>query len=190
MIKRIKENITSKEYKTLINYTKGNDTIKENTKINLLRAFTILYYTGIRLNELQDLKIKNIKELIKQGTTKFITSKTKSERKLYITNDFKKALKGLFDTKEDDNNRIINKAGYKNTPINHIAFISQVNRAIKEILGEGYTSHSFRQGLITEMGTKSINTKIISKFIGHSSIKTTMRYINPTDEDIKGALIR
>ncbi len=74
--------------------------------------------------------------------------------------------------------------------INHDVFIKQVNSKMKEILGEGYTSHSFRQGLITEMGAKGINTKIISKFIGHSDVKTTMRYINPTDEDLKGAMIR
>jgi len=61
---------------------------------------------------------------------------------------------------------------------------------MKDVLGSGYTSHSFRQGLITEMGSKSINTKIISKFIGHSDVKTTMRYINPTDDDIVNAMVR
>lgn len=61
---------------------------------------------------------------------------------------------------------------------------------MKEALGSGYTSHSFRQGLITEMGSKSINTKIISKFIGHADVKTTMMYINPTDDDIMNSLIR
>jgi integrase len=40
------------------------------------------------------------------------------------------------------------------------------------------------------MGSRSINTKIISKFIGHSDVKTTMRYINPTDEDLQRAMIR
>ena len=61
---------------------------------------------------------------------------------------------------------------------------------MKSILGAGYTSHSFRQGLISEMGAKGINAKIISKFIGHSDVKTTMHYIKPTDDDVKGAMIR
>jgi len=60
----------------------------------------------------------------------------------------------------------------------------------KPIKSDGYTSHSFRQGLITEMGAKQINTKIISKFIGHSDVKTTMRYIHPTDDDLKNAMVR
>jgi len=40
------------------------------------------------------------------------------------------------------------------------------------------------------MGSKQINTKIISKFIGHSDVKTTMRYINPTDDDLQNAMVR
>jgi integrase len=88
--------------------------------------------------------------------------------------------------------RVIAKGSSKSqrTGINPIVFIAQVNQVMKGILGNGYTSHSFRQGLITEMGSRSINTKIISKFIGHSDVKTTMRYINPTDEDLQKAMIR
>ncbi|RXJ98686.1 hypothetical protein CRV02_13120 [Arcobacter sp. CECT 8989] len=61
---------------------------------------------------------------------------------------------------------------------------------MKEILGEGFTSHSFRQGLITEMGSKSINIKIISNFIGHKNVSTTLGYIKPTDNQIKNSLVR
>lgn len=38
--------------------------------------------------------------------------------------------------------------------------------------------------------SKSINSKFIKKFIGHSDIKTAMRYIRPTDVDLKKCLIR
>ena len=78
----------------------------------------------------------------------------------------------------------------KKTSINKIVFIRQVNKTIKEILAEGFSSHSFRQGLITEMGSKSINIKIISQFVGHKNISTTMGYIKPTDEQIRDALVR
>ncbi len=71
-----------------------------------------------------------------------------------------------------------------------VAKMLGISSGMKSILGEGYTSHSFRQGLITEMGSRGINTKIISKFIGHSDVKTTMRYIQPTDEDVRGAMVR
>ena len=193
-IKRIKESITEPEFKKLISYVRGDESIKENSKLNLLRAFTILYFTGVRLNELQMMRLIHIKKLIDSGSTKILLPKTKSERKLFAGEVFKKQLVKLFDISVDTdlNERVITKACVKSgmSGINHDVFIKQVNSKMKEILGNGYTSHSFRQGLITEMGAKGINTKIISKFIGHSDVKTTMRYINPTDEDLKGAMIR
>ena len=191
--KKIKENITEVEYKKLMSFVRGNETLRLNTKQNLLRTFTILFFTGLRLNEVQELKIIDIKNLLENGNVKIDISKTSTQRKLYLTNSFQKELLKLFDFKiEDDDNRIISKGSNKNkkTSINKIVFIQQVNKIIKEILGEGFSSHSFRQGLITEMGSKSINIKIISQFVGHKNISTTMGYIKPTDEQIRDALVR
>lgn len=191
--KKIKENITEVEYKKLMSFVRGNETLRSNTKQNLLRTFTILFFTGLRLNEVQELKIIDIKNLLQNGNVKIDISKTSTQRKLYLTNSFQKELLKLFDfTIEDDENRIISKGSNKNkkTSINKIVFIQQVNKTIKEILGEGFSSHSFRQGLITEMGSKSINIKIISQFVGHKNISTTMGYIKPTDEQIRDALVR
>ena len=137
-IKRIKENITEVEYKKLMSFIRGNEILRENTKQNLLRTFTILFFTGLRLNEVQELKIKDIKNLLQDGNVKIDISKTSTQRKLYLTNSFQKELVKLFDFKnEDDENRIISKGSDKNkrTSINNIVFIQQVNKTIKEILG-------------------------------------------------------
>ena len=191
--KQIKESITKEEYKKLLHFTSNDINIKDNSKQNLLRTFTILYFTGLRLNELQEIKLSHIKELLEKGETKLILPKTKSERKLFASKEFKKELKTLFEQELLNNTnldkRIITKKS-TNSSINSDVFIKQVNSKIKEILGTGYTSHSFRQGLITQMASKQINTKIISKFIGHSDVKTTMHYIKPTDDDVKEAMIR
>jgi integrase/recombinase XerD len=140
------------------------------------------------------MRLSHIKELLEQGSSKLILLKTQSERKLFAGDEFKKQLIKIFtiDDTTDLKIRVITKGSVKSgrTGINHDVFIKQVNSKMKEILGNGYTSHSFRQGLITEMGSKQINAKIISKFIGHSDVKTTMRYINPTDEDLKNAMVR
>ncbi len=192
-IKRIKENITEVEFKKLMASVRGSESLRANTKSNLLRTFAILYYTGMRLNELQDLRVKDIKELIEVGTVKIFLKKTSSERKLYLTEKFKKEIIKLFDFDiEDDENRIISKGANKNkrSSINNITFIQQINKFIKSVLGTGFTSHSFRQGIISEFGAKGVNIKIISKFVGHSDVKTTMRYIVPTDDDIMSNLIR
>ena len=138
------------------------------------------------------LSLKEEKELLEKGETKLLLPKTTSERKLFASTQFKKELKPLFEEQLQSDTldiRVITKKS-TNSSINSDVFIKQVNSKIKEILGDGYTSHSFRQGLITQMGAKGINAKIISKFIGHSDVKTTMGYIKPTDDDVKGAMIR
>ncbi len=193
-IKRIKESITEVEYKKLMNALRGDESLRQTSKTNLLRAFTLLYFTGLRLNEVQNLTLSNIKELLDLGQTKLILSKTSSERKLYAGEAFQKQLRRLFelDRVMDLDSRVIAKGSNKSKKegISHDVFIKQVNAVMKSILGEGYTSHSFRQGLITEMGAKGVNVKIISQFIGHSDVKTTMRYIKPTDDDVRGAMVR
>ena len=193
-IKRIKESITEAEYKRLMNEVRGDESLRQNTKANLLRVFTLLYFTGLRLNEVQNLTLLHMKELLEQGHTKLVLPKTKSERKLYAGKEFQKQLRKLFGVDELSNHhaRVISKGCVKSKRegINSDVFIKQVNTVMKSILGDGYTSHSFRQGLITEMGSKGVNVKIISKFIGHSDVKTTMRYIKPTDDDVRGAMVR
>ncbi|ABB44998.1 Phage integrase [Sulfurimonas denitrificans DSM 1251] len=193
-LKRIKESVTEQEYKKLMSAIRGDESLRPNTKDNLLRAFTILYFTGLRLNELQQMKLLHIKELLDTGETKLLLLKTKSERKLFAGDEFQKQLKKLLSitTDTDLQIKVISKGSSQNKRegIHPFTFIAQVNEVMKSILGDGYTSHSFRQGLITEMGAKGINTKIISKFIGHSDVKTTMGYIKPTDADVKGAMIR
>ncbi len=69
--------------------------------------------------------------------------------------------------------------------------IDTVNKHIQKSLGDkSFTSHSFSQGLITDYASKGVNTRIIQEFIGHSDTKTTMRYIRPTENDIKKTLVR
>ena len=125
-IKRIKENITELEYKKLMSFVRGNENFRENTKLNFLRTFTVLFFTGLRLNEVQELKIIDIKNLLQDGNVKIDISKTSTQRKLYLTNSFQKELLKLFDFKNEDNeNRIITKGSDKNkrTSINNIVFI-------------------------------------------------------------------
>lgn len=96
-IKRIKENITELEYKKLMSFVRGNENFRENTKLNFLRTFTVLFFTGLRLNEVQELKIIDIKNLLQDGNVKIDISKTSTQRKLYLTNSFQKELLKLFD---------------------------------------------------------------------------------------------
>ena len=100
-------------------------------------------------------------------------------------------MKKYFTYEESElNNFCITSWGNPQKTFHEISLIQLVNKYMKSILGDNYTSHSFRQGLITEMGSKSVNPKIIQSFIGHRNISTTLGYIKPTEEDIKLSLVR
>ena len=188
--RRIKKSITEKEYKLLMSHTKGDDSLKEFNRKRFLMIFSLLYYSGVRINELSQIKYKHIKEIIQNGETIIVTYKTKNERILYFSDQARKEMKKYFDLTEDENNYVIASWNNPKNRMHEISLISLVNKYMKKVLGEGFTSHSFRQGLLTEMGSRSINPKIIQSFIGHSDVKTTLRYIKPTAADVKMALVR
>jgi len=188
--KRIKKSITEKEYKLLISHTRGDDSLKEFNRKRLLQIFCLLFYSGARINELSQIKYKHIYEIIETGETVIVTYKTKNERILYFSSKAIKELKKYFSPDEDSNNYIIASWGDAKTRLHEISLINLVNTYMKKVLAKGFTSHSFRQGLLTEMGSRSINPKIIQHFIGHSDVKTTLRYIKPTATDVKMSLVR
>jgi len=188
--KKIKKSITEKEYRILMSHAKGDDSLKEFNQKRFLRIFTLLYFSGMRINEISQVKNKHIKEIIKNGETVIVSHKTKSERILYFSDQAQKEIKKYFDPEEDGNDFVICSWDNPKTKLHDISLINLVNKYMKKVLGEGFTSHSFRQGLLTEMGAKSINPKIIQSFIGHSDVKTTLGYIKPTKNDVKTALVR
>ena len=171
-------------------HTKGDESLKEFNKKRFLMIFCLLYYSGARINELSQIKYKHIQEIIKNGETVIVTYKTNNERILYFSPQAIKEIKKYFDPSEDSDHYVIASWGQPKNKLHEISLINLVNKYMKKILGEGFTSHSFRQGLLTEMGSRSINPKIIQSFIGHSDVKTTLRYIKPTADDVRMSLVR
>ena len=57
---KIRENITEVEYQKLLTYLNGKEDLTTNTKNNLKRTFILLYFTGMRVNEVKQLKVKDI----------------------------------------------------------------------------------------------------------------------------------
>ncbi len=192
MATSIKESIMEVDYKKLMTYLRGDEGIQDNTKINLMRTFTLLYYTGARLNELLQLSNSDIQKIMLTNELIIKTHKTKNERKIYFTDQALKEIKKLFFNinEEKSDYKIIRSKGKPYQSPHNITYIQQINKYMKSILGDRYTSHSFRQGLITEMAIKGINVKIIKEYIGHSDVKTTLKYVKPSKIDIKDALVR
>ncbi|MCG3678928.1 site-specific integrase [Aliarcobacter butzleri] len=184
---KIRENITEVEYQKLLIYLNSKEDLTTNTKNNLRRTFILLYFIGMRINEVKQLKVKDVNTIFEKEELIIVIHKTRKERKLFFSKEAIKQIKKHFvfnDNSKDEDFIITTKGNTSKTP-NSSTFIAKVNSFIQEVLGHRYSSHSFRVGIITDM-SKSINPKFIKEFIGHSD----MRYIKPVDEDLKKSLIR
>lgn len=189
LMKKIRKPIQAKEFKILINYIKNNPTMRANTKENYFNLFTILYYSGMRLNEVPQLSIEDLNKAIENKELIIKAHKQHKERSIVLSDTAIKEFKKIA-TDQDPRYKIIKVKSNPYTTPSPVSFIAKVNRVIQEVLGERYSSHSFRSGVITDLAVKGVNPKIIQKFIGHSSINTTMNYISPSSEDIRNSLVR
>lgn len=190
-VTKIRKPIGEAEYKKLMNSVRGDLAIKEFNQTRYLRLFSLLYYSGCRLNELSQLTVKQIKEIFATGETTIVSHKIKSERILYFSTSAIKELSKYFqmDNKEDSE-YVITSWGKPRQQLHSISLIQLANNYIHNVLGEQYSSHSFRSGIITDMAVKSVNPKIIQSFVGHRNISTTLSYVKPSESDIKNSLVR
>jgi len=186
-IKRIRKPILENEYTTLMNYIKHNEKMRDNTKGNFLRLFSLLYYTGMRISEVLPLKIGDVQEAIQKGTLIVEVSKQHKEREIYLTPKAIKELKKYF-LNGSPEHKVIQPRGNPTNSVSTKGYTIVVNRTIKEILGDRYSSHSFRSGIITKLALSQISAKIVQNFIGHKNIQTTLNYIKPTESDIRNAI--
>jgi integrase/recombinase XerD len=174
-----------------MNHLRGDNSLKEFNRIRFLRIFSLLYYSGCRLNELPQLTVKQIKHILEKNETTIISHKVKAERILYFSDSAVKELSKYFILEnQDENNLVITSWNKPKQQLHSISLIQTVNKYIQSVLGDQYSSHSFRSGIITDMATKSVNPKIIQSYIGHRNISTTLSYVKPSEADIKNALVR
>jgi integrase/recombinase XerD len=181
--------ILAKQYQTLKTYINGMDTF-ETTKVKWLRSVEILYMSGMRVSEILDLKIKDIKSGIDKSELSVFVKKQKVIRHIPLSEKSVKILKKLIDGETDMGGYLIHKRNSIKCGLNPNGFTKEFNDLIQTVLGENYSSHSFRKGIITEMGVRGINPTIIKEFINHKNISTTLNYIKPTSDDIRNSLLR
>ena len=193
-MKKIREVITEKEFKRLNAYVRSDDKLRTTTKENLLKTFTLLFFTGCRVSELLQFKNKNILEIIESSETIIKITKQHKERKLFFTENGVKSIKKLFNEfnilDEDINDMVIRSKGVKHKTPHISTYTKLVNTIINDCLSSRFTSHGFRSGLITGLAEHNINTALIRDFIGHRNSSTTLRYVRSSEASIRRALIR
>ena len=68
-IKRVKKSVTVKEYKKLMNFVRGDEDITSFNQKRFLTIFSLLYYSGLRVNEITQIKYSHIAEIVNTGET-------------------------------------------------------------------------------------------------------------------------
>jgi integrase len=146
--------------------------------------------TGMRVSEILDLKIKDINEGVEKSELSVFVKKQNIIRHIPLSEKSVKVLKKLIESESDVDGFFIHKRNTVKAKLNPNGFTKEFNDLIQLVLGKNFSSHSFRIGLIHEMGSNGINPKIIQHFISHKNISTTLNYIKPTADDIRNSLLR
>ena len=143
-----------------------------------------LFSTGIRISELTNLK----KEQINKEGKIFIRGKGKKERFVYLTkrsseyiqeyqkmNPEKESLY-LFVPYRGKNNLKKNKKISTN-------YLQEKIKKYRELLGINVpiSAHSIRHAFATYLAEKGANPAAIQTLLGHESLNTTTKYVNPSD---------
>jgi hypothetical protein len=185
----------------------GELALKTSEDIGMLQIAKADYYkfkeaTNERLNNLEtraneseanisDLELTLLEtnaslgnEILKNGKTKIPSPKQKKEKFIYVSNEGKKLLKKYFS--EEKGYSLLSE---RKNRFHSIALINDVNSYLKIVFpNKNITSHSFRQTLISDLMSKSVNPKVVQTLVGHKNVQTTLGYYKPSEDDLFNAL--
>ena len=141
-------------------------------------GYTVLFYTGIRINELNGCPLEDIRESLISRELPIKVTKTNEYMKYYFTDMAIEDLKSL----EADFCRL---EGFKY--LFHKSKIPSLKHVIRMVNGDlratlktfnrndKITSHSFRISVVTRW-LSSMHPHEAAEFIGHKDLRSTMRY--------------
>jgi integrase len=151
-------------------------------------VITILMFTGLRISETRLITIGDIRKAINLFSFVVFEPKKRSYRKVEINKTASIAFKIVFEKYLDeisDNNLVIRRYKRIQTPYSKNYLQNMVNEYIHSVLGEEYTSHSFRRLVLTEI-IKTHGVEYAKAVANHSKIETTFIYKNRPEEGSMG----
>jgi len=187
---RAKKPIMKKEFEQLLHATNKSLSIRSSTKTKLTSAFTLLYLTGCRVSEIIDLTIQDLEFMIQNNEYSLTNNtKTKTSRLISFDSEHKQIefLKKIIPL----NSGYLFAKNNSSNPMSVNALKLLMNQFIHRVLGELYSTHSFRAGYITKAHQLGLSLEHIRQDIGHANIATTARYATVTSVEIsRGKTLR
>ncbi len=167
-----------------------------NSKIDneVVRDIVVMgFYTGMRLNEIVNLKWKNVNlttRTITVGDEEFVT-KGKNQRFIPISDEafqiFLKIQKSIF-----MNKKIYEYVFCKNNGDNFTGdyFSKRFKRACKAAeMDKGIHFHSLRHSFASNLAQQGVSLYVIKELLGHSSISTTEIYSHLNLDTLREAIM-
>jgi integrase len=173
---RVHEYIDEGELKDLISMGMSFCYFMDPYKLKTILLF--MYYTGLRKQEIVNLKRENFDF---DKMTVYVKGKTKNrrEREVPITKKLVKIIKEYFN-KDKEVKNAFNVTG------------AQLRHLIKDLQdfmpsGRRLTVHMFRHSYGRMLARNKINVRIAQKLLGHKSIHSTLIYYDVTIDEAKQA---
>lgn len=187
--------VKQEEFQTILQYC---DQFLKNhaTHEKLVKAFTLLFHTGCRISELLQLEKGDIQSIIDRGMFSLDNStKTGKPRLVLISDNGVEAIKELWEMEISpgvDNMKEKTFKGRANMPLGKTGvsgFTKLINKHMKLALeSDLYSSHSFRQGVISDLLNGGVPLSTVSGIIGHANISTTLKYHRATKEEKENSI--
>lgn len=146
-----------------------------NIKIENKLVFRLLLDTGIRLNELLNIKLEDIE--LESNCIYLRTTKTSRERIVFFTDDTKLLLQEhILIEMLNDYDYIID--------LKKSSIESLFNRVNKHLKFRKFSPHMLRHTYATILVNENTNLEFIRCTLGHSNLTTTKRYLHQNQENL------
>jgi integrase len=172
-----------------------NELIKEAegpSYINLRLRLTIflLAVTGLRINELLNIKVSQLETLIEKGWIAIDRSKRgPSNHKAFLTKEGKKIIQDrqkdfqLISLMKEPDAYVFTRETNHFQKLRREVITRHVNKVMRSVSNQlpdqpNVTSHSFRIGYITQLWKDSKDIEFVKQTIGHRKLDTTSAYVN------------
>lgn len=185
---KIPEFIPANEIDKLFEHTQP---VKENEKFKYWRDFVIvslLYATGIRREELANIKLSDIDDNVKTIT---VTGKGNKVRVVPIGDTAYDDMAEYLNYRESFQREKSSKSNYLflnkfGQPLS----VRSIDRLVKKfaaLFGMDFTPHTLRHSFATHLLENGADLLLIKEILGHSSLTTTQKYTHITAETMKKA---
>lgn len=174
--------IKSKQLPTVLSKEEVELILSKTTSLKYQTIFSLIYSTGIRINEAVNLKITDIDKYRKAIFIK--NGKGKKDRYVVLSNKILELLRQYYMEYRPkvflfENELTNEQLGERSIQI----VFGQVVRQCR--LNKTATIHTLRHSFATHLLESGVNIRHIQELLGHSDLNTTMRYTHVRSEALK-----